>query len=240
MRKIQKGLGWVLLLAGSLLSSDAGAAMLTAVQGDVQVDTGRGFTPTRGATSLGIGDKLQLGKGAAAQIVFSDGCILPPADGITMTIGAQSPCAIRASYPKPSYVGGAASLYTHAITAPSKKRPVKHRQHTKFQQKPNLNKGQWTTTTSPSRPVNQPFAGHSMQANPLQGPPQTQPPLLQSPVQVQPLPPAFPPLPSPVIATTGPGLSTGMLLVGGAVAAGGAALVVTLSQKNNKAKTASP
>ena len=100
--------------------------MLTAVEGNVQVDSGRGFAPAKSATSLGIGDKLQLGKGAAAQIVFSDGCIFPPADGILMTIGAQSPCAIRASYPAPSYVGGAASLYTHAITVPSKKRTVKH------------------------------------------------------------------------------------------------------------------
>jgi hypothetical protein len=83
----------LVMVAAGLIASDAGAAMLTAVQGDVQIDSGHGFTPAAGAMALETGHKVQIGKGGAAQLIFSDGCVFPPAEGVTMAIGAQSPCA---------------------------------------------------------------------------------------------------------------------------------------------------
>ena len=223
----------LMMIAAGLIASDASAAMLTAVQGDVQVDFGRGFAPATGAVALEIGHKVQIGKGGAAQIIFSDGCIFPPAEGLTLAVGAQSPCAIRASYPRPSYVGGAASLYTHAITAPSKKRPTQQRLQAKIRQKPQLNSARWTTTTQPAGPINQARAHNPTQAGQLQGPPALEPPVqVQAPVVSQ--------LPSPVIASGGTGLSTGMIVAGGVVAAaGGAALIVSATQNREK-KSASP
>lgn len=223
----------LVMVAAGLIASDASAAMLTAVHGDVQIDRGRGFTPAAGPTALEAGHKVLIGKGAAAQLIFSDGCIFPPAEGVTLAIGAQSPCAIRASYRRPSYVGGAASLYTHAITAPAKKRPERQRFQAKIRQKPQLNSARWTTTTQPAGPVNQPLAHYPTQAGQLQGPA-----VLEPPVQVQ--APVVSQLPSPVIASGGAGLSTGMIVAGGVVAAaGGAALIVSATQNREK-KSASP
>ena len=230
-----RNLGPLLLFGSSLFASDAGAAMLTAVQGDVRVDMGHGFVPATGAASLETGHKLQVGKGGAAQLIFSDGCVFPPAEGSTLVIGAQSPCAIRASFPRPSYVGGAASLYTHAISAPSKKLPAKHRSQAKIRQKPQLNNARWTTTTSPSGPVNPPQAIAPAQAGQLQSPVSLGPPM-----QIQALTPALPQLPSPVIASSGMGLSTGVLVAGGIAAVGGAALIISATQNREKNKAASP
>ena len=225
----------LVMIAAGLIASDASAAMLTAVQGDVQVDTGSGFRPAGGAISVETGHKVQIGNGGAAQLVFPDGCIFTPAEGGTMAIGAQSPCAIRASYPRPSYVGGAASLYTHAITAPSKKKAVKQQLQTKIRQKPQLNNARWTTTTQPAGLVNQPLAINPTQAGQLPGSAPIEPTTqVQAPAAVAPQ------LPSPVFASGGAGLSTGMIVAGGVVAAaGGAALIVSATQNREK-KSASP
>jgi hypothetical protein len=69
----------------------------------------------------------------------------------------------------------------------------------------------------------------------LQGPAPMEPP-----VQVQAPTPSMPQLPSPVLASGGTGLSTGVIVAGGVVAAaGGAALIVSATQNREK-KSASP
>jgi hypothetical protein len=91
---------------GLLMSAGtAHATMLTTVQGGVLVNQGDGFKAVKGALSLKVGDAVMVQLGGSAQIVFADGCQYSAAPGSATAITAQSPCAARASFPKPSFSG---------------------------------------------------------------------------------------------------------------------------------------
>ena len=246
MRQL-KVLSWSCAIAAGLLATSAHAAMLTVVQGRVWLDTGLGFELASGGAALEAGDKLRLEPGAAAQVVFADGCVFPPADSVTWLVGEQSPCAIRASYPKPHFVGGAAQLYSHSITAPAKRPPV--RKHARpGARKPLPFANAQLVRTAPVGPPNGLHVLKPVAVRPVMMPPQLrQPAPLHAPAQDEDEDralaalPASPP-PAPVFAAAAPSLSTGMIVAAGAAVAGTAVLVTTLSRsgESKKNRPASP
>jgi hypothetical protein len=256
MRQSRLLIGSVLTACGLLAATGASGAMLTGVQGDVQVDQGRGFIAAAGVTVLALGDRIRIAKGSTAQIRYSDGCIFPPAEGSTIAVGAQSPCAIRASYPRPSYVGGAASLYTHAIHAPAKKRTSAKPSAHKLRQS-SKSGSQRRAAWQPLGPQHQPLSISPPQSAPLQveGPWEVtvdvsgQMPAQAAQDALAALPPIGPgpgpvPLPGPALIPAGTGLgtglTTGMLVAGGVGVVGGAVLLVTSTQKRESKAAASP
>lgn len=94
------------IFLGLLLSAEtAHATMLTTVQGGVLVNQGDGFKVVKGGLPLKVGDAVMVQLGGSAQIVFADGCQFAAAPGSATAITAQSPCAARMAYPKPSFSG---------------------------------------------------------------------------------------------------------------------------------------
>ena len=83
----------------------AQATTLDAVQGNVFVNQGAGFKPAQGGATLEIGDAVMVKAGGTASLIYADGCSTAVAVGAVVSVGAQSPCATRASYPKPYHSG---------------------------------------------------------------------------------------------------------------------------------------
>ena len=88
-----------------MLAETAHATMLTAVQGGVLVDQGNGYEAVKSGMPLKAGDAIMVQPGGAAQIFFADGCQWSAVPGAALVVSAQSPCATRAAFPKPSYSG---------------------------------------------------------------------------------------------------------------------------------------
>lgn len=78
------------------LSSAAGAASLTGVQGSIMVNSGSGYFMATGPVELKIGDMVLANPGSAGQLKFPDGCNVPLQQGVVITVGTTSPCAVHA------------------------------------------------------------------------------------------------------------------------------------------------
>ncbi len=92
MKKIFVTLG---VVASIVASTAANAAMLENIAGGVKVNHGEGFSSLKGSTDLAPGDRVMVGKGGSASLVYADGCRVKLTSGVT-TIPATSPCAWRA------------------------------------------------------------------------------------------------------------------------------------------------
>lgn len=291
---IPRMLAPLVIVGATLAASSAQAAMLTQVHGDVQVDRGYGFQAVTGAMALASGDRLHVGLGGTAQLLYPDGCVFPPAAGTALTVAEQSPCAIRARYQKPSYAG-VGDQFTHTIGAPKKPASVQRyapaRSMTsaiaRAKAKPlpsNLFNEAHLVRTSPPlappqihagiQPAGQgqmpsppgqaqfpPFPPGQAQCVDLNGDgkldPQHECPspeagLPQTPsgqavpqgVAQLPPPPPVAPAPNPLLGGLGAGgaggLSTGVMIAGGAAAIGGVAVIASAAGKQQSKKPASP
>lgn len=84
------------VLVALLASSAAHATSLTDITGDVRVSHGAGFVKVDDSATLAPGDKIKVGKKAAAKLVYSDGCSVSVPAGALATVAKQSPCSFRA------------------------------------------------------------------------------------------------------------------------------------------------
>ena len=100
-----------LMLVGGITGT-AHAATLSGIQGEVIVVRGGDFQTVKGAALLVVGDLVVVRPGGEAQITYDDGCTIRPAVGGHTKITAQSPCAARASLPKPYGLGVQANPIT--------------------------------------------------------------------------------------------------------------------------------
>lgn len=86
------------LLAGSTFAAETEAAKVAAAtlnnqQGTVLVNQGEEFVTAADAHSLMAGDRVMVMEGGAAEVVFTDGCVLPLASGSLLQVPAVSTCA---------------------------------------------------------------------------------------------------------------------------------------------------
>ena len=71
----------------------AGAATLSAVQGQVLVNTGNGFRNAQPGQTINPGDRVLVQPGASAQVSYADGSILNVPSGGVYTIPTTPPVA---------------------------------------------------------------------------------------------------------------------------------------------------
>lgn len=69
------------------------AASLSAQEGTVLVNQGEQFITATEAQVLNAGDRVMVMEGGAAEITFTDGCVLPLAAGSMVEVPALSTCA---------------------------------------------------------------------------------------------------------------------------------------------------
>ncbi len=72
------------------------AATLEGIQGTVLVDHGSGYGIVSGPAELNPGDSVIANPGAAAQVVYGDGCNVPVQPGSVVAVAGQFPCPTEA------------------------------------------------------------------------------------------------------------------------------------------------
>jgi hypothetical protein len=75
------------------LNGSAFGATVTAIEGSLQVNTGRGFHNVSGTTEVAAGGSVMARPGARGEILYSDGCKVPVNPGAVSTVAPVSPCA---------------------------------------------------------------------------------------------------------------------------------------------------
>ena len=73
----------------------AQAATLSALHGDVMVNSGMGFRKAGGTMKVKPGDLVLAGPESSAVLSYDDGCSAPVQADSVVAIGAQSPCALQ-------------------------------------------------------------------------------------------------------------------------------------------------
>ena len=68
---------------------------LSSVKGAVMVNSGAGYQAVRADAPVKTGDRILVNAKSSAQLTFADGCSVKLAPGV-VTIGAQSPCSVKA------------------------------------------------------------------------------------------------------------------------------------------------
>ncbi|WP_295363582.1 hypothetical protein [Arenimonas sp.] len=82
-----------LLLACTSLAAAEPVATLSQAEGTVLVNQGEQFVTAAEGQALQAGDRVMLMEGARASLVFTDGCVLPLAEGSLLDVPAVSTCA---------------------------------------------------------------------------------------------------------------------------------------------------
>lgn len=80
------------LFVSALLSSAPALAATLQVAGPVSVNTGSGFRPVTGTVEVNPGDRILVGNGGSAQIVYSASCSTGVSPGAVATVAASAPC----------------------------------------------------------------------------------------------------------------------------------------------------
>jgi hypothetical protein len=95
MRLIKTLLATSLLLSSGAFAAEAAqaTAILGNQQGTVLVNQGEEFITATEAQALNAGDRVLVMDGAAAEITFADGCVLPLAAGSMAIVPEASTCA---------------------------------------------------------------------------------------------------------------------------------------------------
>ncbi len=75
-----------------LVSASAQAALLTGIEGSVSVNRGSGFQVVTVPTQVKPGDRVMVGQGSNAQIVYSDTCIARLPASNTVVVATTVPC----------------------------------------------------------------------------------------------------------------------------------------------------
>ena len=88
--------GMILVLATALATTTANAAILQDIQGDVRVGRDKGFVRVEGSTEVLPGDKIKVGRKAAANLVYADGCSVPVDANSLSRVAEHSPCSFKA------------------------------------------------------------------------------------------------------------------------------------------------
>lgn len=79
-----------------LVSASAQAALLTGIEGSVSVNRGNGFQVVTVPTQVKPGDRVMVGQGSNAQIVYSDTCIARLPASNTVIVATKAPCELSA------------------------------------------------------------------------------------------------------------------------------------------------
>lgn len=88
---VRRGIASIaLVLAGG---ASAAAATLN-VTGPVSVNSGSGFRPVTSGVEVNPGDRVLVGNGGSAQIVYNSTCTANVLAGAIATVSAQAPCTV--------------------------------------------------------------------------------------------------------------------------------------------------
>jgi hypothetical protein len=72
--------------------------------GDLTINRGQGFKPAKKGAQVKVGDRVMVGPGGAATVVYDDGCKVDVQPGSVTTIAPLSPCASGSRAEDPSWV----------------------------------------------------------------------------------------------------------------------------------------
>ncbi len=80
----------------AFIGSAFAGAELSAIKGQVLVNSGAGYVASSGASYLTPGTRIMVSPNSTAVLKFSDGCSVPLKSGV-VTIGSRSPCSFKAA-----------------------------------------------------------------------------------------------------------------------------------------------
>jgi hypothetical protein len=95
--KMQIARGVATFVSAVALSWSSFAATVMPEQGIVLVNRGNGYQNVTEPTNVKPGDILVVNPGGSAQLAYDDGCFVPVAVGLIVTVGAESPCTMQGS-----------------------------------------------------------------------------------------------------------------------------------------------
>ncbi len=84
-----------IMLAGQASAAAAATAQISSVSGSVVASSNGRFSPATTSTTLTAGDRV-VARDGAAQVKFSDGCVISLKPQAMLTVGQSSPCATGA------------------------------------------------------------------------------------------------------------------------------------------------
>ena len=98
---------FVVAMSTFALGTSTFAATVTAIEGTVQVNTGKGFHPVSGAAEVAPGSSVMVSPNGRGEIRYSDGCKTPVLPGSVAVVPPVSPCAQGQALPSDrDYPGG--------------------------------------------------------------------------------------------------------------------------------------
>ena len=80
----------------AFIGSAFAGAELSAIKGQVLVNSGAGYVASSGVSDLKSGTRIMVSPNSTAVLKFSDGCSVPLNAGV-VTIGSKSPCSFKAA-----------------------------------------------------------------------------------------------------------------------------------------------
>lgn len=97
MKRLIAGIGMLAVVAGT-----AEAALLTNIQGPVSVNTGQGFRLVTTAVDLKPGDRVMVGNGGTAQLIYNDACITRVDGSGVVVVQQAAPCGLTTGQVQPT------------------------------------------------------------------------------------------------------------------------------------------
>jgi hypothetical protein len=76
-----------------LMASSSWAAIVEPGLGDLTINQGQGFKPVSGRANAAVGDKVMVGPGGSATVIYDDGCKVNVQPGAVTSVAPLSPCA---------------------------------------------------------------------------------------------------------------------------------------------------
>jgi hypothetical protein len=95
--EMQIARGLAAFVSAMALSWSSFAATVTPEQGIVLVNRGNGYQNVTEPSYVRPGDIVVVNPGGSAQLAYNDGCFVPVAVGLIVTVEAESPCATQGS-----------------------------------------------------------------------------------------------------------------------------------------------
>jgi hypothetical protein len=84
---------FIVAMSACALGTPALAAVVTPIEGAVQVNTGSGFRTVRGAVDVAPGTSVMVSPNGRGEVRYSDGCTRAILPGSVAVVTAVSPCA---------------------------------------------------------------------------------------------------------------------------------------------------
>lgn len=93
---LKRHLRFTIALAAAVATQGvARAASVDGIDGNVMVNTGKGFKPVTAAVGLKPGDQVMAQPGGSALVTYDEACVVPVREGAVVTVKSKAPCPPR-------------------------------------------------------------------------------------------------------------------------------------------------